>query len=480
MTATKAFISYSWSSSEHKDWVLHLATDLRVQGVDAILDQWHLKEGHDANAFMEKMVSDETISKVIIVSDRAYAEKSNSRRGGAGTEAQIISQELYQKADQDKFVVVVREKNERGEAYIPTYAKARIYIDFSNDGEYVEKLEQLIRWIMGKPLREAPPLGQPPAYLTDIETAPALSTGPAQRRAYDALIGIKPHAYLVTKEYLDLFIAELEKFRLEPNFDPAADDFLSNFASFLPCRDECLRVIRAIARHPQDDRFGDLLHSFFEGFLGYTEAPEGVGSYRNMDYDNFKFFAEELFLHCCNMLFFEARADLFNVLVERPYYFQRKLLYGHDPLVPFTEFQSYMESLTHRNDRLKLGRTSLMAEMFKERTETSGTPFSQLMQTDFLLFLRCDLAGDKIHRWWPMTLVYLDFASRAFEMFERSRSEQHFNRVRPFLGNATKEDLETLLARYETPNDLDPPRFNYRFGVSPKALVGIDKLCTRP
>ena len=70
MKETKAFISYSWSNAEHEDWVLDLATRLRESGVDAILDKWDLKEGQEANAFMEKMVSDEEITKVIIVSDK--------------------------------------------------------------------------------------------------------------------------------------------------------------------------------------------------------------------------------------------------------------------------------------------------------------------------------------------------------------------------------------------------------------------------
>ncbi|WP_370457663.1 SEFIR domain-containing protein [Rufibacter sp. XAAS-G3-1] len=36
---TKVFISYSHDSNNHKDWVLQLATRLRLNGVDVILDQ---------------------------------------------------------------------------------------------------------------------------------------------------------------------------------------------------------------------------------------------------------------------------------------------------------------------------------------------------------------------------------------------------------------------------------------------------------
>nr|VFJ54886.1 MAG: hypothetical protein BECKFW1821A_GA0114235_105026 [Candidatus Kentron sp. FW]VFJ67187.1 MAG: hypothetical protein BECKFW1821B_GA0114236_11272 [Candidatus Kentron sp. FW] len=43
--------------------ILNLATELCVSGVDAILDKWDLKEGHDAVAFMEKMATDLEIKK---------------------------------------------------------------------------------------------------------------------------------------------------------------------------------------------------------------------------------------------------------------------------------------------------------------------------------------------------------------------------------------------------------------------------------
>jgi hypothetical protein len=35
----RTFISYSWSSPEHEEWVLGLATELEESGVDVILDK---------------------------------------------------------------------------------------------------------------------------------------------------------------------------------------------------------------------------------------------------------------------------------------------------------------------------------------------------------------------------------------------------------------------------------------------------------
>ena len=41
------------------------------------------------------MVSDTEIQKVLIISDKKYADKANGRDGGVGTETQIISAEVY-------------------------------------------------------------------------------------------------------------------------------------------------------------------------------------------------------------------------------------------------------------------------------------------------------------------------------------------------------------------------------------------------
>lgn len=131
MTAPKLFISYSWTTPEHEQWVVSLAEELVDSHVDVILDKWHLKEGHDAIAFMEKMVNDQDIKKVLIICDKGYAEKANNRAGGVGTEAQIMSKDIYDHVSQEKFVAVVREKDESGKAYLPTYYKGRIYIDLT-------------------------------------------------------------------------------------------------------------------------------------------------------------------------------------------------------------------------------------------------------------------------------------------------------------------------------------------------------------
>lgn len=128
----KVFISYSWSSEEHKARIRGWADRLLSDGIDVILDIFELKEGDDKHAFMERMVTDKSVTHVLVICDKTYAEKADSREGGVGTESQIISSEIYAKVTQEKFVPIVCECSEDGEPYLPTFLKSRIRIDFSS------------------------------------------------------------------------------------------------------------------------------------------------------------------------------------------------------------------------------------------------------------------------------------------------------------------------------------------------------------
>lgn len=427
---------------------------------------------------MEKMVSDPNISKVVIISDRMYCEKANSRTGGAGTEAQIISKEIFAKQNQDKFVVAVAELDDDGKPYVPTYYTSRIFIDFSDESKFSTSFEQLLRWIADKPIHKKPELGSLPKYITAPEEAVTLATTSAKRRAQEALTNSKGFSYPASKEYFELFSREIEKFRLRADFDPLSDEILDNFASFAPYRDEFLEIVRTIANYADDPRYGALIHSFFERFQDYFYPPPGTRQYRELDFGNFRFFAQELFLHTAATLISESRYDLFNYLIETPYFFSRRAERGHDPLGRFTEFRDRNTLLAYRNQELKLGRISLTADMLRDRTSTSGTNFSNLMQVDFILFLRAELLNLGIYEsWWPDTLVFLGHRYRTLEIFERSRSKSYFERIRPILGNATKEDLENFVESYRG-DERSLPRWEGT-RLSPSSLMGLQNLCSQ-
>ena len=298
----KLFVSYSWTSPEHEGWVLDLASELRDSGIDVILDKWDLKEGNDAIAFMEKMVTDPEVRKVILVCDRKYAEKADDRSGGVGTEAQIISPKIYEEVEQSKFVAVISETNDDGKPFLPVYYESRIYIDLSNDDLYAANFEQLLRWVYDKPFYVKPKLGKKPAFLSDDDPI-SLGTSTNFRRAVDAIRNQKPNAIGALDEYLDTVIENLEEFRIEKDPEKEFDDqILENIEKFIPFRNELVELFIAIARFQDTEETKQALHRFFERLIPYSDVPEGVRSYSDWDFDNFKFIIQELFIYLIAVL----------------------------------------------------------------------------------------------------------------------------------------------------------------------------------
>ncbi len=481
MEHKKAFISYSWTNEKHIEWVKDLATRLRESGVDVTLDKWDLKEGHDAHVFMEQMVSDENMDKVIIVCDKAYTEKSNNRTGGAGTEAQIISAEIYEKTNQDKFALLVREVDENGNPILPVYYKSKVYIDFSNNEDYSEKFDQLLRWIHGIPLNKKPKLGTIPTYLTNEKDSITLSTSTKQKEALNAIKNQSSNALSKTKDYFECFLSEVENFRFEENFDPLSDKVITNLESSIPYRNELIKVFKEIARNTDNDNFIEEIHSFFEGLLDYYFPTETMNSYNNLQFDNFKFMGHEFFLHAQATFIKEKRYDIFNHLIENRYFNNKQHSNDKDTLLYFSNFRVYLNLFEHRNNKLKLQRTSIPADMLKDRCSSAAITFKNIQEVDFILWFRAHIQGNNIRhedRWWPETLIYLGRFHEPFEIFTRSRQEKHFNKVKSILGVNQKEQFISHINNLSKNENL-LPSYNSPFSrIRPNILTDIEKICS--
>lgn len=65
MENPKVFISYSWHPKEDQIRVQQLAERLSSDGVHVIIDIWDLQDGQDKNKFMEQMVANPEVKKVL-------------------------------------------------------------------------------------------------------------------------------------------------------------------------------------------------------------------------------------------------------------------------------------------------------------------------------------------------------------------------------------------------------------------------------
>lgn len=479
MEAPKLFISYSWSNAEHDARVLNLATELTQSGVNVILDKWDLKEGHDATAFMEKMVTDETIKKVLIICDEVYCVKANKRTGGVGTETQIITAEIYSKQDQTKFVAVIYEKDQNGNPFLPVYYKARIYIDLSEFETYSANFEKLLRWVYDKPLHVKPALGSPPAFLSEPSEEPKLRTHYSFKKAIEAIRTNRANSRPAIIGYFELFTNELENFIVDKNSDPFDEAIVKSLSDFLPYRNEIIEMITAIALHQQGGEYNSIIHQFFERFLSFFEIIKPNESYKVSDFDNFKFLGYELFLYTISLFLKYEQFGTVAYLLTHEYFIPERAKFGRSDQVSYLYFNQHLFSLEQRNQRLNLRRISLKADFIENRTTGTGVSFRQLMQADFLLFFRDHVGRPEVQwHWSPDTLNDANELGGKIELFARCKSKAYFEQVKEILGIEKKEDLLFLFDKMDS--DLGKIGGFFRRSYSIKTLIGYDEMCTKP
>lgn len=163
MPAPRVFISYSREGQAHEEWVLGLAQKLRLNGVDATLDQWDLKPGADVPLFMESSIRDSDF--VLLVCTPTYREKSNIPKGGVGYEKNIISVELLQsKGIRPKFIPVLRSGDI--DTALPTYLGSKYAVDLRVSQDEEKALTELLSAIHGAQPSSKPPLGPNPFLQT--------------------------------------------------------------------------------------------------------------------------------------------------------------------------------------------------------------------------------------------------------------------------------------------------------------------------
>jgi len=442
---------------------------------------WEVREGHDLDHFMERMVSDPDIRKVVMVCDERYVEKANRRTGGVGTETQIISREVYENQQQEKFVALILATSpEGGRALIPAYYASKVYIDFRDTSLYAESFEKLLRWCYDKPLRIKPALGSRPAFLSEDPQA-SLGTTASYIRALDAIRNHRPYAAGSLDEYYNTFVKNLEIFRIKDPSGEIDDAIVKSLSDLKPYRDQCVRIFCAVAQYMPSQDFVISTHRFLEQLIKYMHRTEEVSMWNEVNFENFRFLAHELALCVLAALLHNDRFDEAELLLSRPFQLPPHISVDriNRPDSFVSVFRVHLHSLEKRNNRLQSNRASLHADMLKERSAASELSFEYIMQADFLCFLRYEIeSGDNYHGWWPSTLVYSHNRNRPFEIFARAASRKYFLRIRNLLEVSEPRDLTPLFDEFLS-GKRDVPRWSY-FRLDVASLANYRNLATRP
>ncbi|MED1951009.1 SEFIR domain-containing protein [Brevibacillus centrosporus] len=470
----KVFISYAWTSEEHNDWVVALATRLVESGVDVKFDKWDLKEGNDIYAFMESMVTSEDIDKVLIICDKGYREKADNRAGGVGTETQIITPEVYADVNQQKFIPIVAERNENGENFIPVYIKSRLYIDLSSDNVFEEGFEKLLRSIFNKPLLQKPILGKPPAYLFD-ETVTQFKTTNALKQLNDAIIRNPKRVKSLTNQFVENLVESLEQFRIEGlSSVEGLDDLIYEYIDkMIPLRNDYVQFLEALSDNETIET--DTIVSLFENLYKYTYFS-GSGRYYEAQYSHFKFFIQELFIYTTMILLEKKQYSKLSELLTSEFYITDK--YQESRRIGFVNFRFYLGIFDEvRNRNLGLNKLSLTAHYLVQRSNLRRYPMEKLVAADLMLYyLSIILSKHFDYTWFPCTYVYGEH--KQIDLLSRLRSRRYFENIKVLFEVDTAEQIKEKIISFNNENGR-----GYQQGYSIPSLrahINPDEICTIP
>ena len=438
--------------------------------MDVILDKWCLKEGQDKYKFMEQMVTDPAVEKVLILSDCAYASKADSREGGVGTETQIISSDVYGKADNTKFIPVICEYNEHGQPCLPTYIRNAVYIDLSSDARFFDEYEKLLRVIYDKPAHRKPKIGKPPAYITE-DTAVSVRSRFQYERFCSALGDGSPSALGNARDALDSILAEMHDVRIDSDKSSPIDDLINDAIAVLkPQRDVFVDLVAVSLRYGATSVTTDALRDFWTGCIEMIDS-----SSNSRTSDHWHFLIREMFVYSAALLIKHGEAESLSAIVREVYPISRdSSLEYHD----FCLFDLHSASLDHdRNHRLGLNRVALTADLISERADRPDVPLLNFMEADFVLCLRSlfDRKNTRGGRWFPKWIVYQTFYNQPFPVFVKAETTTGLARLLELLALPSIKDLAARIDAAYLDFRLDQWRFDFD-SIEFRELMNLKKL----
>lgn len=456
MENPKVFISYSWHPKENQIRVQQLAERLFSDGVHCVMDIYDLKDGQDKNKFMEQMVNDPSVNKVLLICNKEYAEKANARKGGVGIESTIVSEDIYSNAEQTKFIPIVFEYAADGKPCVPTFVKSRIFIDLSTSEKYAEGYDQLLRDIYDKPLHKRPVLGNMPSYLKEDKPA-FLPTAHKVETIKQAILTGSSTVKTLIQDYLDLFLQLVPTYKI-PQETFTSQTFIAKIEEginqLLPLRDDFISFIQTIAKTKYCT--ADLLVDFIERYLQSLEDNninlcEGT-HLDTLIFDHIRYFNYEWFLYLSRVLVNSERFDVLHDIVKSHYCVIRKgYMRNMAEEKSFMRFQTYNYTLNQYKRSNSNGRISIVADtVYNNATKL---PYDEIVSTDVLLFylsLLYPSKNDLEYYWYPDCSIY----NHCVAVLPRMVSKRYFEKAKVLFEANTVDEYKEKVAALQFPENV--------------------------
>ena len=453
----KVFISYSWTNEDHIQWVINLANRLREDGVDVVLDKWDLKEGQDIYSFMESMVNSPEINKVLIICDEGYRSKAEERKGGVGAETLIITPEVYGNSSQEKFIPIVKEKDDNGQVYIPAYIKSRKYIDLSSDEIFEDGYELLLRNIFERPQHRKPALGNPPAWLFE-DKKPHYKTSNVIKQLENVLENNPARFNGLSMRFINSFFECLDEVKLNEDETIELDQKIYDIINDLvDLRNDFVCFVELICEANGKIDVEKLV-KFFEQLYKYTLPSEPNNIYYSVQGDHFKFLARELLIYTVMVFLDYDRYETAAEFLNAEFFVTDNR--GESIHEGFTIFCFGIGSIDIlRKERLNSKNLSLSADLMIQRATLKKYSSRKLVETDILMHYLCSIYERDFYRlWFPYTYVY--GISDKIGILQRLISKRFFERAKSLFMVDSPEQLKVKITEYDS--DQNQKRLGYQ------------------
>lgn len=466
------FISYSWTSKAHEKWVHELASRLMENGVDVKLDKWDLKPGHDKYYFMESMVRDENIDRVLVICDQGYKKKADNRTGGVGTETEIITPEVYSNARQEKFIPIIAEIGDTFESFIPIYLKSAIGINMSSDEVYENGYEELLRLIYERPQFRKPARGIAPSFLFDDGKVVCKTTN-INKILKNSIINKPNQVKLLINEFINELKCEFEKIKFtNEDIKEPDDEIIYNCINDMETlKNDYVKFLENIVMLKSEFNI-DIIIGMFEDIFKFSENQES-GTFNPIQFDHYKFFITEIFIYTVAILIKYELYDDLAILLSTKFYVD-----GNRDGVDFTTFRFYIQSLDNRKQRIDANRVSLTADLLIQRSSIENKSYkSEIIEADlFLYYISLIKKGESYRIWFPTTYIYIDEYKKIniLRKLERSR---HFEKIKCIFGINTVEELKVLIEKASEYNGRGYPD-SWESIPNIKTHIDIDKIAS--
>lgn len=215
----RVFISYCWENPETVRRVHEFADFLDHNGIHLEMDRY-LPEGASLYKFMESMVNDPGVDRVLCFIDRAYTRREQEGEGGVSVETTIISQDVYDQVSKTgrpvRFIPVLLEKPGEGERAVPVMFATAKQVWMTDAATDDQNKVRLLNLCAGQPEYTRSQSAKLPAHLRPGSVAFDSRASGLATLVQTQVQQDRPQRALVSfQDYLDALADAFERFNLD-------------------------------------------------------------------------------------------------------------------------------------------------------------------------------------------------------------------------------------------------------------------------